>query len=455
MKRFVHVYVLGGLCCIAALSAAAQTSLRVATYNINLSEAVDGGMLTTLSNPNNLRAKVSAEIIQRVNPDIILLNEFDYEAGFAAVDMFRDNYLVVPQNNVSGGTPSAAIDFPYAYLAPSNTGIASGFDLDNSNTVGGPNDAFGFGEHEGHFGMVLLSKYPILDAQVRTFQNFLWRDMPGALLPDNRFTPEADDWYSAEELDVVRLSSKSHWDVPVQIGDEVLHILAAHPTPPVFDGVEDRNGRRNHDEIRLWSDYITPGAGDYIYDDSESPADPGGGIAPDASFVILGDYNADPFDGDSFPGAIQQLLDNPGINTSLTPDSLGGAEDSAGEGGANATHIGDPSFDTSDFNSDSPGNLRVDYALPSSDLTLLDAAVYWPSYSDSLSALLAGAALPGGLTLASPTRAPLPSDHRLVYVDVLVPEPSGLWVMGAAGGVLLRRREHRRGHHASGANRRL
>ena len=56
------------------------------------------------------------------------------------------------------------------------------------------------------------------------------------------------------------LSSKSHWDVPVRIGNVTLHLLASHPTPPAFDGAEDRNGRRNHDEIRFWSDYLTRGS---------------------------------------------------------------------------------------------------------------------------------------------------------------------------------------------------
>ena len=87
--------------------------------------------------------------------------------------------------------------------------------------------------------------------------------MPGALLPDDPSTPEPADWYSPDELDVFRLSSKSHWDVPVRLPDgRILHLLASHPTPPVFDGSEDRNGRRNHDEIRFWADYVTPGAGD-------------------------------------------------------------------------------------------------------------------------------------------------------------------------------------------------
>ena len=114
--------------------------------------------------------------------------------------------------------------------------MPSGHDLDNSGGVGGPNDAFGFGFFPGQFGMAVYSKYPIDTEQVRTFQHFLWKDMPGAMLPDDPATPAPRDWYSEEELDDFRLSSKSHWDLPIEIGDETVHFLVSHPTPPVFDG---------------------------------------------------------------------------------------------------------------------------------------------------------------------------------------------------------------------------
>ena len=55
---------------------------------------------------------------------------------------------------------------------------------------------------------------------------------------------------SAAELDDVRLSSTSHWGVPVDVDGSTVRFLVSHPTPPVFDGAEDRNGTRNHDEIR-------------------------------------------------------------------------------------------------------------------------------------------------------------------------------------------------------------
>ena len=123
---------------------------------------------------------------------------------------------------------------------------------------GDPDAAFGFGFFPGQFGMAVFSQHPIDDDPIRTFQLFLWKDMPGALLPDDPATAGEADWCSPDELEVFRLSSKSHWDVPIRIENKTVHFLVSHPTPPVFDGPEDRNGTRNHDEIRFWSDYIIP-----------------------------------------------------------------------------------------------------------------------------------------------------------------------------------------------------
>ena len=225
-----------------------------------LDRAAAGQLVTDLSTPNNAQAATVAEIIQRTRPDVLLINEFDYVPGNVAIDLFRDNYLEVPHN---GAQP---IHYRYAFVAPSNTGIPSGMDLDNNGTIGGGNDAFGFGEFEGQFGMAVLSRYPIDFHKVRTFQKFLWKDMPGAMLPDNPATPAPADWYIPAELDVFRLSSKSHWDLPIRIDrHKTVHFLVSHPTPPTFDGLDDRNGTRNHDEIRFWADYVS--GEDYMYDD--------------------------------------------------------------------------------------------------------------------------------------------------------------------------------------------
>ena len=320
-----------------------------------------------------------------MRPDVLLINEFDFDP--AAVDLFRDNYLEVGQR---GAEP---IDYPYAFIDESNTGVLPDADVDfdnNGDIATLPGDAFGFGVFPGQFGMVVLSRHPIVTDGVRTFRTFLWNDMPGALLPDDPDTPEPGDFYTDEELDVFRLSSKSHWDVPIDVGaPKPIHVLASHPTPPVFDDpVIDQNGRRNHDEIRFWADYVHPARGSYIYDDERRR----GGLRPGSSFVIVGDQNADPFDGDSVAGAANQLLDAPLVNDRFTTSSRGAAQDAVEDGGINAQHRGDPAEDTADFGNVppfGPGNLRVDYVLPSRRLRVIDGGVFWPPEDDLLFRLVA------------------------------------------------------------------
>jgi hypothetical protein len=373
---------------------AAMRTVRFATFNASLNRNAAGQLVTDLSSPANAQARSVAEIVQRVRPDVLLINEFDYDANGQAARLFQDNYLSLPQN----GAPP--VHYPFVYQAASNTGVPSGFDLDNNGSVGGPNDALGFGFFPGQFGMIVYSRYPIALSQVRTFQGFRWKDMPGARLPDDPATPMTGDWYSPDELEVVRLSSKSHWDLPVVTPLGLVHVLVSHPTPPVFDGPEDRNGTRNFDEIRFWADYVAPGAGAYVYDDQGRHGGLRGG-----RFVIMGDQNSDPLDGDSIPGAIQQLLEHPSVNMSLTPGSDGATEASGLQGGANAGHRSDPRFDTADFADGAPGNLRADYVLPSRNLSICDAGVFWPEQADPLFRLTGVFPFPS-------------SDHRAVWVDV-------------------------------------
>ncbi|MEO1035156.1 MAG: endonuclease/exonuclease/phosphatase family protein [Pseudomonadota bacterium] len=385
----------------------AKGTVRFSQFNASLNRFNEGDLIADLSDGSNAQAAAVAEIIQRVRPDVLLINEFDFDANGTAAHLFQANYLGVSQNG------AAPIHYRFVYQAPSNTGIPAGFDFNNDGSVGGPNDAFGFGFFPGQFGMLMLSKYPILDHRIRTFQDFLWADMPGALLPDDPATPEPADWYSAEELNVFRLSSKSHWDVPIRIGYGVVHVLVSHPTPPVFDdppftpeGV-DFNGRRNHDEIRFWADYVGPRRdATYIVDDHGRR----GGLRAwgNRRFVIMGDQNADPFDGDSTGNAILQLLDNPRVDSSVAPGSAGGVFAAAAQGGANADHLGSPFVDTADFADGAPGNLRVDYVLPSKrGLEPTCGGVFWPQPQEAAFELVGNFPFPS-------------SDHRMIWLDIEV-----------------------------------
>ena len=374
----------------AQIADRAAATIRFATYNASLNRNSAGALVRDLATPDNAQARRIAEVIQRVRPDVLLINEFDHDDAGEAARLFEQNYLGQPQRDA---TP---IRYPYRYSAPVNTGVPSVLDLDNDGRVGGGGDALGFGQFPGQYGLVVYSRYPIDIARVRSFRRFLWRDMPGAVLPPG--------WYTPAELAVLPLSSKSHWDLPVTIGaGRTLHFLVSHPTPPAFDGPEDRNGRRNHDEIRLWADYLTPAKSGYLRDDAGRR----GGLPARASFVIAGDLNADPLDGASFNSAIRQLLVHPRVRAVPAPRSAGGADAAARQAGSNLAQRGDHAEDTADFSDRgaSPGNLRADYLLPSTSLQVCGSGVFWPASDDSLFELI------NDDTAAS-------SDHRLVWIDV-------------------------------------
>lgn len=450
-------------CAMIAAPAHATDSVRFATFNASLNRDATGQLLSDLGNPlaTSVSATVAkriqqahnvAEIIQRVNPDILLVNEFDFDqngiAGSSSIpsalgyssqaaQLFQDNFLSASHGNAVRGVTSA-INFAYRYTPTTNTGIASSLDLDNSGTIGGGNDAYGFGNFAGQYGFTVYSKYEIVG--VRSFQNFLWKDMPGNLLTNDTSSGANNlaNYYSPAEIGALRLSSKNHVDVTVRINGQDVHFLTAHPTPPTFDGSEDKNGKRNHDEIRFWADYVNGAS--YIYDDQGAT----GGLAGGAKFVIAGDYNADPHDGDSFANAINQLLSDPLVNTSLTPESTGGiaaATYPSNNGSANQYHTGDPRFDTADFSDSAPGNLRVDYVLPSANMDIEGAGIFWPVDSDTNVANTTGELFDLVGTYNNPgLYSGLPSsDHKAVWVDVnvaAVPEPETYALMLAGLGLV-------------------
>ena len=369
-------------------------TVRVATFNVSMeasnyqpqgaSEHSGEVLLTLLESGEHPQIRNIAEIIQRVAPDIILLNEFDYYPNSipTAAALFVRNYLNKSQQG------QQAIDYPYQFTAPVNTGVASPFDLDNNGEkTGNAGDAYGWGMYPGQYGMALLSRYPIDVAAVRTFQHFLWQDMPGALQITQPNSGEP--WFTPQESAAVRLSSKSHWDIPLTINGKKLHILAMHPTPPTFDGPEDRNGKRNHDEIRLMADYLSPERADYIYDDKGNK----GGF-DGQRFVLAGDFNAADI-GDKYrPGVIEQLTEHPLVNSSVIPQSDGGSESAEQPYSSRFTAY---------------WGARADYVLPSrKGLTVQGGGVFWPVKASPLNRLVKD--------------RQSSSDHRLVWMDIVLDE---------------------------------
>lgn len=377
----------------AQMSAQEHVRLRFATFNASLYASKPGELAERLRGRRDEQLKRIAAVIQSVRPDVLLINEFDYDSSERSVEDFIFNYLMRGQFGLDG------IRYRFSHVAPVNTGIASPYDLNRDGKVEGPGDAWGYGAYPGQYGMLVLSRYPIDTRQLRTFRLFKWKDMPDALLPVHS---SGRAWYSDTMLRWFPLPSKSLWDVPIWTGSSFVNFIVSHPTPPAFEGEEKRNSRRNHDEIRLVADYVSgnPERSAYIYDDDGRR----GGLGPDQLFVVAGDLNADPFDGSSHLGAIDQLLGHDRIRSEPTPASEGGPESAHRMGGSNLTHRGDPAYDTAVFG-DPPGNLRVDYVLPSNDIRIADSGVYWPLSTEKGAELLDA------------------SDHRLVWVDLDIPVP--------------------------------
>ena len=356
------------------------TTLRIAIYNIEDIRTHD------LKNPNQPRMKAAAALLQELRADILLINEITYDQpgtpGFEEGDMEGGNATRFARTFLgqSQQTHLEALQYQ-VFTAPTNTGIASGYDLDRNGVIldaipdvpapgpdGGPapqtadgraygGDGWGFGMFPGQYGMALYVRegLTILQDSVRTFRLLPWKAMPDALLP---MQPGTDDfWYEGPVGEAFRLSSKSHWDVPIRLPDgQVIHMLASHPTPPGFDGEERRNKRRNHDEIRFWGDYLNDA--EYIVDDNGQR----GGLPTSAAFVILGDLNADPDEGSSINDPIGQwLLAHPRVEGSYVPT---------------ADSIGRSLFPEIDADDTSEWGLRVDYVLPSTNTKIVDGGVW-------------------------------------------------------------------------------
>ncbi|UAA39400.1 endonuclease/exonuclease/phosphatase family protein [Paraneptunicella aestuarii] len=366
-------------------------TIRIATFNASMDgsnyvargERPKGNELATrLVSGKEPQIQNIAEIIQIVRPDILLINEFDYIPDETkGVQAFLKHYLSVSQQG------KAPINYPYYFTAPVNTGVGTGLDLDKDGTASDVGaDAFGFGFYPGQYGMVVLSQFPINKEMVRTFQHFLWKDMPGSLLTDIK-DDEGKEWYNKEAQAILRLSSKSHWDIPISVDGNELHVLVSHPTPPVFDGKENRNGKRNHDEVRFWNDYLgDKEQGGYLYDDQGGKGGFTGG-----RFVLLGDLNSNPDEGDSYGHAIADLLNHKKVNASLKPESQGGAKHQPNNPFAKHHTAG--------------WGMRADYVLPSQEgIEVISGGVFWPTPEEPLYRLVVD-------RNAS-------SDHRLVWLDV-------------------------------------
>ena len=312
--------------------------LRLASFHTTLSGRGPGLIVRDILRMEDPVAATVAVIVA-ANADILAVQDLDFDATGVAVSA------------LVAALAEQGLDYPHHVALRPNTGWATGHDLDGDGRNDGAADAHGYGRFNGQGGMAVLSRYPL--GAVQDFSGLLWRDLPGSRAPG--VTPEA-------ALPVLRLHSVGAWDVEVLTPSGPLHILTSHASAPVFDGPEDRNGLRNADEVAFWRAYL----------DARPP--------DAAPFAFLGTLNVDPDRGEGLRDVLSGFLAHPAVQDAVPQSPHGTA--------------------TADWAEPVPGDLRVDYVLPSGALAVQDAGVIWPE-DGPLAEAVAEA-----------------SDHRLVWVDI-------------------------------------
>lgn len=332
-----------------AASIGQADTLRIANFNSELSRDGPGLLLRDILRGEDAQVDAVVAVIASAQPDVLALQGIDWDLENRALHALATKLS------------EAGAQYPYLLSLEPNAGLPppDPADLDGDGKLGGPGDNQGYGRFRGQGGMALLSRLPINHAGVRDLSGLLWRDLPDALLPQH---PDGRPYPSAQAQEVQRLSDTGHWVVPLLLPDgRHLQLMTFHASPPVFDGAEDRNGRRNHDEIRLWQLLLDGRLGD----------------APQPPFVLAGDANLAPDRGDGRKSAIRSLLADPRLQDPQPRSPLAGSA-------------------TVDWSS--AGRMRVDYVLPSTDLHVSGAGVLWPDSADAPAATA--------------------SRHRLVWVDL-------------------------------------
>ncbi|MDJ1018287.1 MAG: endonuclease/exonuclease/phosphatase family protein [Paracoccaceae bacterium] len=318
-------------------------------------------LLRDIASGKDAQVAAMTRLARRVDADVLILGGIDYDLRNAALAALADGI---------GG-------YPHRFQSRPNRGLQTGLDADGDGRMGEPEDAQGFGRFAGADGLAVISKHPLGGSRFDDFSTLRWTEL-------------ADNLALADVEQGQRLSTTAHWALSVSApGAGEVDLLIWHAAPPVFDGPDDRNGRRNHDEAAFWAWYLE-------------------GADPDRPVILAGLANLDVVDGDGRPEAMRRLLGHPRLQDP-EPASAGGVRSAEADGGKNASHRGDPALDTVDWPDDArgPGNLRVDFILPDRRFEVLDAGVLWPSENGPLLKDVMAA-----------------SRHRIVWMDLRLRTPN-------------------------------
>ena len=316
-------------CCGAGagsgLTPVAADTFRIAFFDTDLGRDGPGQMVRVLQSHGDAQSTAAIAVIAAATADVLVLTDVDWDYRGLGADALQKRL------------EEAGAAYPYRVQTKPVAGRPSGHDLDGDGRLSEPEDALGFGPFTGSGGMLVLSQHPV--TLIADHSDLLWsevRDLTG-LVP------------LAAKVPLVS-------NTLIEVSVAGLRLVAFHNTAPAFDGPEDRNGKRNEDQLALVRQLAMS----------------------NECAVVVGRTNLDPMDGEGNREAMQALLDLPWLSDPR-PSSLGGA---AFENPP--SHRGDASLDTVAW--DAPtGAMRVDYILPTDTLSIAASGVMWPEASDPFS----------------------------------------------------------------------
>jgi hypothetical protein len=351
--------------------------VRIACFLADFPCQSGAGLLADLDGGRSATARQLAAVVQQLGVDVLLLAGIDAAEADGIATVLARQYFAESQD------AAMPLEFEHrCVLGPTALVAAEA----GAAALAGTDRA-----------MVLFARWPIERERIRSFLQLRWSQMPSALRPAQDCPDEV--WAK------LPLSAAGHWDVPLRWGDDaaasVVHLLCAQPTSPRAASAGDLASRRNHDEVRFWNDYLSSDRSAWIVDD----AGLAGGLAATERCVVVGSLQCDPVDGYGPKEALAALLAHPRLQDPR-PGSAGAVEQHQLQWGSNARHRGDPALDTADLDDHpetGPGNLRLDYVLPTRALKVVRSGVFWPVARDPAVRLIAN------------TR------HRVVWVDVVLP----------------------------------
>ncbi|RXJ73722.1 hypothetical protein CS022_08295 [Veronia nyctiphanis] len=172
-----------------------RNTLRIAQYNVAMTSPRAQSVSDRLRDGSDNALRRISSVIAAVDPDILLLCEFDQSGDGidnGDVTAFIQNFLI----------PAGGSDYKYHCQVGVNTGLPykrkGKPDISNK-----PDMAQGFGFHHGQYGFALLSRFPIEKSQLRTWQQFHWKDMPENKMPEGT-TPHGFNNNNASRQKVMR-----------------------------------------------------------------------------------------------------------------------------------------------------------------------------------------------------------------------------------------------------------